>query len=128
MKIDNYVYFFIVNGFFIGLMFSFLKFDKPEIIVIFTICITIVFYVFVLISTSLFVKNIDFKKQTIQKEIYDDILDYFVKELDKREKIGYAISEFIKEVEAQRDKDLKKLKKAQKESAKEKYAESLNYD
>lgn len=36
MKLDNYISFAIVNGFFLGLVLAILKFDAPEMIVIWT--------------------------------------------------------------------------------------------
>ena len=37
LKMDNFLSFAIVNGFFIGLLLSFLKFDEPEMIVAWTL-------------------------------------------------------------------------------------------
>lgn len=97
MRLDNFINFFVVNGFFIGLIFSVLKVDNPEEIVVYTVVVTLSFYILALFSSSMFIKFFDFKKGILHKEIYDDILDHYVNEIEKREKIADNLFDFIEE-------------------------------
>lgn len=105
MNLDNFISFSIVNGFFIGLVVSILKFDSAEMITLFTIFVTIIFYLIMLLSSSLFLKYYDFKKATIHKEKYDEVLEFYIKEFEKREKIGDKIREFIRYIEQTSDEE-----------------------
>ena len=67
LKMDNFLSFAIVNGFFIGLLLSFLKFDDPEMIVVGTLVSTIGFYLITLVSVSLFVRFLGDQEHTIKK-------------------------------------------------------------
>ena len=115
MSVENFINFFIVNGFFIGLLFSILKVDNPEEIVIYTIIVTLSFYIIALFSSSLFLKFFNFKESALQKEAYDDILDHYIGEIEKREKVASSIFEFFEEYQkdedVQREKDKDNMKK-----------------
>lgn len=115
MSVENFINFFIVNGFFIGLLFSILKVDNPEEIVIYTIIVTLSFYIIALFSSSLFLKFFNFKESALQKEAYDDILDHYIGEIEKREKVASSIFEFFEEYQkdedVQREKDKDDMKK-----------------
>ncbi len=100
MKVENFVHFFTSAGFFIGLAFSVINFDDPGLIIFYTFLITVWFYVMILICGSLFMKYFDFKKQTIRKDIYDSVLDHYINEFEKREKISDKMVEFIAELQA----------------------------
>ncbi len=119
MNVENFINFFIVKGFFIGLVFSILKLDNPEEIVIYTIVVTLSFYILALFSSSLFLKFFNFKHSALQKEAYDDILDYFIVEIEKREKVANGIFEFLdeykKDEDYQREKDKLEMQKKIKE-------------
>ncbi len=108
MSVENFINFFIVNGFFIGLLFSILKVDNPEEIVIYTIIVTLSFYIIALFSSSLFLKFFNFKESALQKEAYDDILDHYIGEIEKREKVASGIFEFFEEY--QKDEDVQREK------------------
>ena len=71
LKMDNFLSFAIVNGFFIGLLLSFLKFDEPEMIVAWTLVSTIGFYLITLVSVSFFVKFVDEQERTTKKPSYN---------------------------------------------------------
>lgn len=115
MNVENFINFFIVNGFFIGLVFSILKVDNPEEIVIYTIIVTLTFYIIALFSSSLFLKFFNFKESALQKEAYDDILDHYITEIEKREKVANGIFEFLEEYkkdeDVQREKDRVEMQK-----------------
>jgi len=103
MRLENFINFFIVNGFFIGLVFSIVKIDSPEEIVVYTIIVTLSFYIIALFSSSFFLKFFSSKDNTLYKETYDEILDYYVNELDKREKVADNIFEFLDEFQKEED-------------------------
>ena len=92
LKMDNFLSFAIVNGFFIGLLLSFLKFDEPEMIVAWTLVSTIGFYLITLVSVSFFVKFVDEQERTTKKPSYNATLEEYIQEFDKREKIAKNIS------------------------------------
>lgn len=103
LKMDNFLSFAIVNGFFFGLILSFLKFDEPEMIVAATLISTVGFYLIVLAASSLFLHFYDFGKLQVQKSKHDAALDYFVSEFDRREKTTNKIRSFLRTMEATRD-------------------------
>ena len=84
LKMDNFLSFAIVNGFFIGLLLSFLKFDEPEMIVAWTLVSTIGFYLITLVSVSFFVKFVDEQERTTKKPSYNATLEEYIQEFDKR--------------------------------------------
>ncbi|WP_297814207.1 hypothetical protein [uncultured Helicobacter sp.] len=99
LKMDNFLSFAIVNGFFIGLLLSFLKFDEPEMIVTGTLVSTIGFYLITLVSVSLFVKFLGNQEHTIKRPAYNDLLEEYIEEFDKREKITNKIRGFLRTME-----------------------------
>ncbi len=99
LKMDNFLSFAIVNGFFIGLLLSFLKFDEPEMIVAGTLISTIGFYLITLVSVSLFVRFLGNQEHTIKRPAYNDLLEEYIEEFDKREKITNKIRGFLRTME-----------------------------
>lgn len=96
---DNFLSFAIVNGFFIGLLLSFLKFDEPEMIVAGTLISTVGFYLITLVSVSLFVRFLGNQEHTIKRPAYNDLLEEYIEEFDKREKITNKIRGFLRTME-----------------------------
>ncbi len=82
----NYIYFFTVSGFFIGLIFSVLNFSTPEDIILYTAGITLFFYLFIHVVIMNFVDMRHFGGRIFNKKEYEKISDYFITELDSREK------------------------------------------
>ncbi len=113
LKMDNFLSFAIVNGFFIGLLLSFLKFDEPEMIVAWTLVSTIGFYLITLVSVSFFVKFVDEQERATKKPSYNATLEEYIQEFDKREKIANKIRGFLRTME-----------KTMREEEEEKYATS----
>lgn len=99
LKMDNFLSFAIVNGFFIGLLLSFLKFDEPEMIVAWTLVSTIGFYLITLVSVSFFVKFVDEQERATKKPSYNATLEEYIQEFDKREKIANKIRGFLRTME-----------------------------
>ncbi|TLD80680.1 hypothetical protein LS70_008915 [Helicobacter sp. MIT 11-5569] len=99
LKMDNFLSFAIVNGFFIGLLLSFLKFDDPAMIVAGTLISTIGFYLITLVSVSLFVRFINTNENVSAKNTYNALLEEYIDEFDKREKATNKIRGFLRTME-----------------------------
>ncbi len=85
MRIENFIYFFTISGFFIGLIFSIINFNAPENILFYTLLITLFFYLLIhlIVANTLDIKNIS--KKIFNKEKYEEVSDYFIYELENRE-------------------------------------------
>ena len=99
LKMDNFLRFAIVNGFFIGLLLSFLKFDDPAMIVAGTLVSTMGFYLITLVSVSLFVRFINTQENVSKKNLYNTLLEEYIDEFDKREKTTNKIRGFLRTME-----------------------------
>ena len=84
---ENFVYFFTVWGFFIGIIFGVLKSFDAEGLLTYTFFITIFFYLFSHIIIALYYRTITAKAYNFPKERHELELDLFVKEINKREKL-----------------------------------------
>lgn len=99
LKTDNFLSFAIVNGFFIGLLLSFLKFDDPAMIVAGTLISTMGFYLITLVSVSLFVSFVNTHENTSKKNAYSILLEEYIEEFDKRERVTNKIRGFLRTME-----------------------------
>lgn len=84
---ENFVYFFTVWGFFIGIVFGILKSFDAEGLLVYTFFITIFFYLFSHIIIALYYKTLTAKAYFFPKERHERDLDFFVREINKREKM-----------------------------------------
>ncbi|MBN2817175.1 MAG: hypothetical protein JXQ67_10865 [Campylobacterales bacterium] len=84
---ENFVYFFTVQGFFVGIIFGILKSFDAEGLFVYTFLITIFFYLFSHIIIALYYRTITAKAYLFPKEDHERDLDSFVKEINKREKL-----------------------------------------
>lgn len=106
---ENFVYFFTVQGFFVGIIFGILKSFDAEGLLTYTFVITIFFYLFSHIIIALYYKTITAKAYFFPKEAHEKELDMFVKEINKREKLidsAYNLSDIMMDInskEAQKD-------------------------
>jgi len=87
MFAENFVYFFTVQGFFVGIVFGVLKSFDAEGLLLYTFFITTFFYLFSHIIVALYFKTITAKAHYFPKETHEKDLDYFIREINKREKI-----------------------------------------
>jgi len=86
MSPNNFIYFFTVCGFFIGLIFTVLNFSLPEDILLYTAEITLFFYLFIHVVIMNFIDVRRFGSSLFNKKEYEEVSEYFVTELDGREK------------------------------------------
>jgi len=84
---ENFVYFFTVQGFFIGIIFGILKSFNAEGLLLYTFFITIFFYLFSHVIIAMYYQTITAKAYFFPKERHEKDLDLFVKEINKREKM-----------------------------------------
>ncbi len=84
---ENYVYFFTVQGFFIGIIFGILKSLDAEGLFLYTFFITAFFYLFSHIIIALYFKTIALKAHYFPKDVHERHLDLFVNEINLREKL-----------------------------------------
>lgn len=84
---ENFVYFFTVQGFFVGIIFGILKSFDAEGLFVYTFFITAFFYLFSHIIVAFYYKTIAIKTYNFPKDQHEQELDMFVKEINKREKI-----------------------------------------
>ena len=84
---ENFVYFFTVQGFFVGIIFGVLKSFDAESLFIYTFLITIFFYLFSHIIIALYYKTITAKAYSFPRDAHEKDLDIFVREISKREKL-----------------------------------------
>lgn len=88
------------QGFFVGLAFSISKFDEPEIMVLWTIITTMGVYLIVAVSVSLYFWFLDFERSKLKKSKFENNLEFYRTEFDKREKESAKIRNFIRSIES----------------------------
>ncbi len=84
---ENFVYFFTVQGFFIGIVFGILKSFDAEGLLVYTFFITTFFYLFSHIIIAFYYKTTLVKSYMFPKDYHEADLDLFVSEINKREKL-----------------------------------------
>jgi len=84
---ENFVYFFTVQGFFVGIIFGILKSFDAEGLLIYTFFITTFFYLFSHIIIAMYFRTMTAKAYNFPKDLHEKELDIFVKEINKREKL-----------------------------------------
>lgn len=104
---ENFIYFFTVCGFFIGLIFTILNFSLPEDIVLYTAKITLFFYLLIHVIIMNFIDTERFGITLFNKKEYEEVSEYFISELDGREK---RIDTLLLEVEKMNIKHEQKQK------------------
>ncbi len=84
---ENFVYFFTVQGFFVGIVFGILKSFDAEGLLLYTFFITTFFYLFSHIIIAFYYRTINAKTYYFPKVSHEKDLDFFVHEITKREKM-----------------------------------------
>lgn len=87
MSGENFVYFFTVQGFFIGIVFGILKSFDAEGLLVYTFFITTFFYLFSHIIIAMYFKTLSAQSTYFPKDVHEKDLDLFVIEINKREKL-----------------------------------------
>ena len=84
---ENFVYFFTVQGFFVGIIFGILKSFDANGLFIYTFFITAFFYLFSHVIIALYYKTLVARSYKFPRDRHEKELDFFVKEINKREKL-----------------------------------------
>ncbi len=101
---ENFVYFFTVQGFFVGIIFGILKSFDADGLFLYTFFITIFFYLFSHIIIAFYYRTLTARSYKFPRDAHEKELDFFVKEINKREKlIDSAIK--ITDIAAKMNKD-----------------------
>ena len=99
-KVDNFIYFFSVSGFFIGLVFAILQEFEPFDFLVAVMVVFFVFYIIALASTSFFIKYLSVKNIfELDKVNLEKTIDSQIEELDQKEEIIREAHYFIKQIE-----------------------------
>lgn len=81
----NVVSFLTVQGFIIGIVFGILKSSSPEELIGMVFLITLFFYLFAHLCVGFFFQTQGTKAHPFPKGVHEHNLDYFVREINKRE-------------------------------------------
>ena len=84
---ENFVYFFTVQGFFVGIIFGILKSFDADGLFLYTFFITIFFYLFSHIIIAFYYRTLTARSYKFPRDAHEKELDFFVKEINKREKL-----------------------------------------
>ena len=104
MRGANFVSFFTVWGFFIGIIFALLKSNDAEGLFVYTLLVTIFFHLFAHVSVAFYFRTLQAKSGYFPVKQHEEDLDMFVKEIAKREKVVdsiYELNSSITEYNAQ---------------------------
>ena len=74
-----------MQGFFIGIVFGVLKSDTPESFLGFVIFVTMFFYLFAHLCVGFYFQTLGIKAPFFPKQSHEHNLDFFVREINKRE-------------------------------------------
>jgi hypothetical protein len=85
MIINNFLGFFTVTGFFIGMLFSIMGDDNAIELVINSILFTMGFYSFSQLILAFYVKYLDVKTEDFPKNRYEKELDSYIEEMEEKE-------------------------------------------
>jgi hypothetical protein len=86
MRGANFVSFFTVQGFFIGIVFALLKSNTAEGILTYTFLITAFFYLFSHLCVAFYFRTIVTGGGAFPKDTHEHQLDLLIHEINKREK------------------------------------------
>jgi len=104
LRVENFIYFFTICGFFIGLVFSIINFAEPEYILFYTAIITLFFYLLIHVVIANFLDIKVLSKKFFDKERYEEVSDYFIFELETRERRMESLVNYIENFKPQNDK------------------------
>jgi len=86
MQGPNFVSFFTVQGFFVGIVFAILQAPDPQGILTYTFLITVFFYLFAHLCVAFYFKTVEKAGANFPKDVHERHLDALVHEINKREK------------------------------------------
>ena len=84
---ENFVYFFTVQGFFVGIVFGIIKSFSADGLLFYTFIITLFFYLFSHVIIAFYYRTTVARIYKFPKEVHERELDHIVREINKREKL-----------------------------------------
>lgn len=99
MTSENCIGLSVVAGFFVGLIFALLKFDEPDFIILFTLVVTMTFYLIVISSISLFNWFMGFEARRFSKQDLEESLEYYVTQFRHKEEEFAKVLDYIRSAE-----------------------------
>ena len=108
MLAANFVSFFTVQGFFIGIIFGLLKSDTASGLMSYTLLISVFFYLFAHVIVAFYFRTMAVRTYHFSKGTYESNLDHYVKEINKREKVidsAYKITDEAAKMNAESSKN-----------------------
>jgi len=97
---DNFIYFFSVSGFFIGVIFAIFQGFEPFEFLFAVILTFTLFYLIAIASTVFFIKYLAVKNIFyLDKEGLERTIDFQINELDKKEDLIREAYYFIRKIE-----------------------------
>jgi predicted neutral ceramidase superfamily lipid hydrolase len=111
VRAENFIYFAVVSGFFIGIIYSVACDFTLWDFIFATIIITLLFYAIALGSVAFYVKYYDIKKRLYLnvKEI-EEVIDHQIEEMEKFENFIFESYKFIEQVEKEELEIIRKNK------------------
>lgn len=85
MRGSNFVSFLTVQGFFLGIVFGILEATSAESMLVYVVLITVFFYMFAHLFVGLYFQTLHAKTHPFAKNIHEHNLDFFVREINRRE-------------------------------------------
>ncbi|MDX9965546.1 hypothetical protein E0765_10150 [Sulfuricurvum sp. IAE1] len=85
MRGSNFVSFITAQGFFIGIVFGIIKSESAEEFLGFVIMVSLFFYLFAHLIVGLYFQALGIKPSSFPKHSHEHNLDFFVREINKRE-------------------------------------------
>lgn len=85
MRGSNFVAFFTVQGFIAGIVFGVLQSDSAEDFLIYTLLISIFFYLFAHLCVGFYFQTLGVKAPGFPKHSHERSLDNYVREINRRE-------------------------------------------
>lgn len=109
---ENFVAFFTVCGFFIGLAFSIISIDGAFEMIVFTVLITFLFYMLIHVSVMFFVDTKKVIGRAFNVAEYEMINDLIMSDLDNRDrKIEHILAKLDEEREELKKSEVKERRK-----------------
>ncbi len=85
LRSENIIYFVTVCGFFIGFMFCIVSMNEPTDILLYTLEITLFFYLLAHIAVMSFINTEASDSYIFNRKEYENVSSYFVHEIEERE-------------------------------------------
>ncbi len=87
MLSENFIHFFTVGGFFVGIIFGLLKSFDAFGLLNYTLIITVFFYLFGHLVIGFYYRTMEMKSYYFPKDLHEKDLDMIIHEIKKREQL-----------------------------------------